>query len=143
MAHTRQPQVWILVADGERARVVVPDTAEGQFRTLLPLGAAEHPHYPPALRHDPHQVDKLRFATDVAARLNEEAERNGFDQLVLVAPGHILAAVREALGKTASARLVGALPRDYTKLPDDQLFALLAKWWLEPPTVPQPEELAG
>lgn len=143
MGYAKQPQVWILIADGERARVVIPDTEQGHFRTLLPLGAAEHPHYPPALRHDPHQIDKLRFAADVAGRLNEEAERNAFDQLVLVAPGHILAAVREALGKTAAARLVGAVPRDYTKLPDEQLLTALAKWWLEPPTAPQPEELAG
>ena len=132
MLRARQPKVWVLVADGERARIVTPDVGEAKFVTLLPLGVAEHPHYPPDLRQDPHHLDKLQFGAEVARRLNQEAERGSFDQLVLVAPGHVLHTVREALSKTAAACVVGTVPKDYTKLPDDELSAALAKWWLAP-----------
>ena len=132
MARAGQPRLWVLVADGERARIVVPSPEEGQFHALLPLGVAEHPHYPPALRQEPHHLDKIRFATDVAHRLNEEAARGAFDQLLLVAPGHLLAALRDGLTNPAANRVVGAVPKDYTKLPDEQLSDLLAKWWLAP-----------
>jgi protein required for attachment to host cells len=132
MTRARQPKLWVLVADGERARVVVPDTEEGTFVTLLPLGVAEHPHYPPELRQDPHHLDKLQFGAEVARRLNEEAERGSFDQLVLVAPGHVAHAVQAGLSKVAAPRVVGTVPKDYTKLPDAELSLALAKWWLAP-----------
>jgi protein required for attachment to host cells len=132
MAQARQPRVWVLVADGERARVVRPDVREGQFITALPLGVAEHPHYPPDLRQDPHHLDKLQFGAEVARRLNQEAERGSYDQLVLVAPGHVLHAVQQELSKMAAARVVGTVPKDYVRLPNADLSALLAKWWLAP-----------
>lgn len=133
MTRSKQPQVWVMIADGERARIVVPDVVEGTFRQLLPLGTAEHPHYPPALRQEPHALDKVRFGHEVAQRLNEEAENGAYDQLVLVAPGHVLAAVRDGLSKLAAARVVGSMPKDYTKIPDRDLWNLLAVWWLAPP----------
>jgi protein required for attachment to host cells len=133
MTRSKQPQVWVLIADGERARIVVPDEQEGRFRQLLPLGIAEHPHYPPALRHEPHHLDKHQFATEIAHRLNEEAEHGAFDQLVLVAPGHVLSAIREGLSKIAAPRVVGTMPKDYTRIPDPDAWELLAKWWLAPP----------
>ena len=128
-----QPKIWILVTDGERARIVVPDAAEGRFRVLLPLGTAEFPHCPPPLRDGPHHLNRIRFATEVAGRLNEEAENGAFDQLVLVAPGHTLAAVRDALSGTAAERVVGEVNRDCTKLPAEALSETLSKWWLAPP----------
>jgi protein required for attachment to host cells len=132
MLQTRQPKVWVLVADGERARVVTPDVTEGKFVTALLLGVAEHPHYPPELRHEPHNVDKLQFGAEVGRRLSQEAERGSYDQLVLAAPGHVLHAVRDALSKTAAARVVGTASKDYTRLTNGDLSAKLAKWWLEP-----------
>ena len=135
MNRVRQPQVWILVADGGHARIVVPEAAEGRFRTLLPLGAAEHPHYPPPLREDPRRLDKPRFVTDVAERLNWEAARGAYDQLVLVAPGHVLHAVRESLSRQAAGRVVGTVAKDYSELSNDELCRLLGAWWLAPPAV--------
>jgi len=136
MSYAKQPTLWVLVADGERARVVTPEAVEGRFVTVLPLGVSEHPHYPPDLRKDPHQIDKVQFATELAHRLNHEADDGSYEQLVLVAPGHILHAVREALSKTAAARLVGAVPKDFAKLNDHDLSAHLTQWWLAPAEVP-------
>ncbi len=132
MPHAKQPKVWVLVADGERARVVTPDAIEPRFVTVLPLGVAEHPHYPPDLRQDPHRLDKRHFGTEVGRRLSLEAERGSYDQLVLVAPGHVLHAVQAELSKLAVARVVGTMPKDYAGLTNGALSAALAKWWLAP-----------
>lgn len=134
MTQSKQPQVWVLIADGERARVVVPDEHEGRFRQLFAFATADHPHhYPPDFRQDPHQLDKTLYGHAIAHRLNEEADKAAYDQLVLVAPGHVLAAVRENLHKLAAARVVGTMPKDYTKTPDHELWDLLGQWWLAPP----------
>jgi protein required for attachment to host cells len=141
MPQAKQPKVWVLVADGERARVVTPDVIEPRFVTVLPLGVAEHPHYPPDLRQDPHHLDKLRFGTDVGRRLSLEAERGSYDQLVLVAPGHVLHAVQAELSKLAASRVVGTVPKDFTRLTNGALSAALAKWWLAPEQVLPAEEV--
>jgi protein required for attachment to host cells len=133
MSHDKQPMLWVLVADGEHARVVTPDEVPGRFKTALRLGVAEHPHYPPEMRQDPHHLDKIQFGTEVAHRLNHEADAGAYDQLVLVAPGHVLHAVREALSKTAAPRVVGTMPKDFVKLNDHDLSPHLAEWWLAPP----------
>ncbi len=132
MAHSGQPVVWVLVADGERARVVTPAPVEGRFVTVLPLGIAEHPHHAPVPRSEPHHGDKHQFGIEIARNLNFEAERNAYDRLVLVAPGHVLHAVRDALGKSAADRLVGTMSKDFTKLNDHDLSPHLAEWWLAP-----------
>jgi len=135
MTQTKQPVLWVLVADGEHARVVTPEAVEGRFVTALTFGAADHPSYAPALRQDPHQLDKLRFGADLAHRLNKEAEQESFDRLVLVAPGHVLHAVREALNKVAEPRVIGTMPKDFCKLNDHDLSAHLKEWWIVPATV--------
>lgn len=129
-----QHVVWVLVADGERARVVTPDAVEGRFVTVLPLGVAEHPHRPPPLRHEQHHhLDKHQeFGREVARNLNYEAEQDTYDRLVLVAPGHVLHAVQEALSKAAAARVVATLPKDLTKLNDHDLSPHLADLWMAP-----------
>jgi hypothetical protein len=50
-----------------RARIITPEAHHGRFRTVLDLGSAEHPDYPPSLRQHPHQLNKQQFATGVAA----------------------------------------------------------------------------
>ncbi len=130
MSYTGQPTLWVLLADGERARIVAPEAHHGRFRTVLDLGTAEHPHYPPNLRQEPHHLDERQFAVRLAAHLNEAEQQGTFERLVLAAPGHILHAVRAALSKPAEARLVGTLPKDLTKVPDHDLTDHLAEWWM-------------
>jgi protein required for attachment to host cells len=135
MTHAGQPTLWVLIADGCRARVVVPSARDGEFHTLLRLGVAEHPHYPPALRQEPHRVDKSQFAADLAHRLNQEADHGSYDQLVIVAPGHVVHDVRESLSKPALTRLAGTEMRDLAKLSDHDLSVHIARWWLAPTEV--------
>jgi protein required for attachment to host cells len=130
MSHTGQPTLWILIADGERARIVAPEAHHGRFRTVVDLGTSEHPHYPPNLRQEPHQLDRQHFAVTLAANLNDEAAKGSYERLVLVAPGHIVHGVQEALNKQTAALLVGTLPKDLTKVPDHDLTEHLAEWWM-------------
>lgn len=124
--------LWILVTNGARAKVVMPDVVEGRFRTVLPLGTAEYPYAPPMLRDDGSGPCGMSFAVEVGQRLSLEAERGAFDRLVLVGPSHVLRDVRAYLSAAAQERLVGTLPRDCSRMTDPDLSPLVARWWVAP-----------
>lgn len=140
--------LWIAIADGEHARIVQPD-ADNEPRTLnaLDAAAAHHPSrelatdrpgrafesaapgrhaYEP--RHDPHELEKERFAHLVAEELNEAAERDAFDELVVAAPARALHEICRALGANAAGRLVGTVEKDLTKVPNHELASHVAEW---------------
>jgi len=127
---SKQPLLWVLVADGSRARVVIPDLVEGHFRTVLPLGTAEYPHEPPPLRDDPDHGHS--FAAEVGQRLSREARRGAFDHLVLVGPVGVVHDVREHLSPHAADCVVGTVTQDCSRLSDRDLSPHLARWWLAP-----------
>jgi protein required for attachment to host cells len=132
MSRAWEPRLWVLVADGERARVMKPDSVEGHFHTVLRLGTVEGCHCPPPLRNQTPGSARDAFVADVAHRLDAEAETESFDQLILVAPGIVLHDVKAMLGPQAQARLVGELARDCAGLDDDNLSRHLSRWWLAP-----------
>ncbi len=129
---TKNPVVWVLVADAGRARVVVPDAVEGRFNTLLPLGHVDHSHTPMPANETGLSSLSREFLTGIAHRLSEEAHRGAFNQLVMVGPGHIVHDVREKLSKTAAGCVVGTVMHDYSKMNDAELSRHLEKWWLAP-----------
>jgi protein required for attachment to host cells len=143
-------KTWILVADGEHARVVVP-TPQHQFRTINSLDSTTAHHrssdlgtdepgrsYERAspLRHaiepktDPHRAAKHDFVRFLAGQMNEAAVAGEFDRLVLVAPAHALTALREGLDGPAAARLDGTLAKDLVKVPDSDLASHLDEFRL-------------
>lgn len=79
-------------------------------------------------RNDPHEMEKDRFAKAVAARINEESAADAFNELVIVAPAHILKDVTEALNVTTAAKLIGSLAKDLVKTPDHALYPHLKEW---------------
>jgi protein required for attachment to host cells len=143
---------WILIADGEHARVVVP-AAGRQFRTISSLDSAtahrrsadlgtgepgrSYESASPA-RHaiepksDPHRLAKQSFARYLADQMNAAAAESRYDHLVLVAPTSALRDLREALGRKAKARLAGALARDIVKVADADLEQHLEAFWRLP-----------
>jgi protein required for attachment to host cells len=134
-------QVWIAVADGEHARVVVPTVPQGQFRTAVAFDSTnarllsqdlgdERPGREP--RQDPHDVAKHDFIRFVARELARHCADGAFEQLVIVAPAHALHDLRDALGGRASAMIIGTLGKDLTKTPDHDLMLHLAEWWRKP-----------
>ena len=140
--------LWITIADGEHARIVQPD-ADNELRTLSALDAAAAHHrsrelasdrpgrgfesaapgrhaYEP--RHDPHELEKERFAYLIADELNQAAARDTFDELVVAAPARVLHEICRALDANAAERLVGTLEKDLTKVPNHELASHVAEW---------------
>ena len=152
MSQNGQPKVWVLVADGERARVVVPLEREGQFATRIAFDpvsarlprdaaageverryeAAEPGHHAQKPARDPKALGEEGFAASVAQHVNAHAQKHDFDQLVLVAPGRTLHHLREALSTQAARLVVGSVTKDYAGLADHDLSPHLAQWWLAP-----------
>jgi protein required for attachment to host cells len=143
---------WILIADGEHARVVVP-ASQRQFRTISSLDSAtahrrssdlgtgepgrSYESANPA-RHaiepktDPHRAAKQDFVRYLADQVNAAAAGGQYDRLVLVAPTHALRDLRDALSRKARARLAGELAKDIVKVADADLEQHLAAFWRPP-----------
>ncbi len=134
-------KTWILLADGEHARVVVP-TPERQFRTITSIDSATAHHRSSDLgtdrpgrsfesasptRHaiapktDPHRAAKEDFVHALAEQMNDAAAEGQYDRLVLVAPAHALHGLHDALDGLAASRLGGVLAKDLVKVPDGDL----------------------
>ena len=132
MARGWDPRLWVVVADGERARVLMPDDAEGRFRTRLRLGTVEGSHCPPPLRNQSPHDARNAFAADLAHRLDDEAKDGSYDQLVIVGPGRVLHDVREALCQEARSRLAATMMVDRAGLLDHEVSSLVAHLWKAP-----------
>ena len=120
------PVLWVLVADGGRVRVLIPDATEGQFRSVLPPGLGAGAHSRPLMSD---AGDDHGFAADLGEQLNQEAARGAFDRLVLVGPGHVLHDLQMRLNKRAGGRVIGTVMNDDTDLNDRDLSLHLARWW--------------
>jgi protein required for attachment to host cells len=149
---TKGDKLWIVIADGEHARVVMPAAAK-QFVTALALDSAtahkrsadlasdrpgraqesasttRHAIQP---RHDPHALAEQVFVREVARQLDEHAAAGEFDRLVLVAPDRALNDLRAAIGGKARVRIEGTLAKDLVNVPDHGLYPHLETWWEAP-----------
>lgn len=85
-------------------------------------------HHSLAPHNDPQMLEKAKFARFVAEELNAAAMRDEFQELVLVAPPHVLDAVRGDLRGPAATRIVGTLAKDLVKTPDSELLPHLRQW---------------
>lgn len=135
-------QLWIVVADGEHARIVAPTAPHGQFATVLSFDSTDahrrssdlgddRPTRQP--RQDPHRAAEHGFIRFVALELDRHFAEGAFGELAIVAPSHALHDLRAALGAPATAATVGTLGKDLTKTPDHDLTSHLAEWWRKPP----------
>ena len=141
-----------LIADGEHARFVVAD-ADNVLRTVRSFDSASahlashdlgsdrpgrdyesattgsHGEVP---RHDPHQLEKTKFAYFVADELGVTAREGAFDRLVLVAPTHCLNDIAGALDAHTATMVIGRLAKDLIRTPDHELSPHLRAWVLSP-----------
>jgi hypothetical protein len=132
MQHVAPDRLWVLVTDGHRARIAVPEDATGAFRTLLTLGVCEYPHCPPPLPGSHECAAHGQFTADIARRLDDAAERGAFDRLIVVAPRAITDELRDVLGAAARMRLGPALDSEDLPPEDAALAPRLARWWHAP-----------
>jgi len=145
-----QTPIWIVIADGGRARIVVRAAHDRGFETIRSFDAAaahqssaalgsERPgrtgERASGLRHaiepraDRHQQAKEVFAELVADTINQAAGRGEFLSFVLIAPTRLLPTIRDGLDARARDMLVGSLAKDLTKVPDGDLPAHLTGVW--------------
>jgi protein required for attachment to host cells len=75
---------------------------------------------------DWHQLEKTRFAQELADRLYGYAHRGRFDRLVVVAPPRVLGDLRAKLHKEVADRVIAEIPKTLTNHPVDQIEALVA-----------------
>ena len=138
----------ILIADGEHARFVAADPDNvlrtsrsfdstsahlasrdiGSDRPGRSFESATPSSHGVAPRHDPHQLEKTKFAHFVADEVGIAAGEGAFDRLVLVAPAHCLRDIEDALDARAAAMVVGRLAKDLVKTPDYELSPHLREW---------------
>ena len=60
--------------------------------------------------------------------MNKASAEGLFDELVLIAPPKAMPHIRERLDRGTAEKLIGALTKDLTKLPDHDLGTHLAEW---------------
>jgi protein required for attachment to host cells len=151
MTSRRDSRLWVLIADGEHARVVAPTPFVDSFASVEGLDSlmahrrssdlgTERPgrvhesasttRHAIEPRHDLHREAKHAFSVEVAAQM--EAQAADFDRLVVVAPPRALHDLRAALGPASAAKLVATLERDLVNVPDGDLGPHLVEWWAAP-----------
>jgi len=131
----RKISIWVLVADGARARVFagtgrgfgLRELEEGSFsgerrpsralrgdrpgRTFDSAGPGRHAMEPPS---DPHRLAETAFLRETAAWLAEREQGGAFDRLVVIAAPRALGELRNLLPEAVTRRLTGELAADLT-----------------------------
>ena len=125
--------VWILVADGQHARVVErpargdcwteppgltwrrpsPPRAGLAGRVFDSLGSNRHAIEP---RTDLKDKALVEFARLLAQELEQEAAKGRFARLFLIAPPRFLGRLRKELGPQAQGLLRGAIDKDLARM---------------------------
>jgi protein required for attachment to host cells len=150
---SKHKNLLIVIADSEHVRLVRPTPAnvlhtERRFdsatahRQSSDLGS-DHPgasyhsdataHHALAPRHDPHELEKEKFARFVAKELND-LPAHSFDGLVIAAPVHCLNIILETLHPEVTGKLAGTVSKDLAKIPDHELWPHLQEF--VPPAAP-------
>jgi protein required for attachment to host cells len=122
---------WIVVADGEGARVF---TNIGDDRKLS-LRQDDLLSQDDSIDTGPGNVPKDKtdadlgeaaFSRELAQRINDAALKNRFEHLVLIADPHSLGRMRPLLHKETLSRMVGELPKTLTNSPIEDIERALS-----------------
>lgn len=137
---------WVVIADGEKALFLT--NAGTPAKLNLELVRTREIDNPPTSEQgtdkpgrfddagigrsavadtDWHQLEKARFAEDLAEELRKRALADQFSHLVIVAPAKTLGKLREKLHKETRDRLVADLDKDLTNHEIGEIEQLLNK----------------
>lgn len=136
---------WVLIADGEKALFLENRTdEEDPFLEVIREEEHENPptreqaanrpgrfndgpsvHRSAVQDTDWHQLEKDRFATDLADILYKKAHRGAFEHLVIVADPGTLGTLRDELHQEVSSKVVGEIPKTLTNHPIDDIEKIL------------------
>ncbi len=137
----KQQRLLVVIADGEHARFLrqTPHDTLKQDRVFEASAAHQRPsglrsdgpgasfhtgasaHHAITPKHDPKVLEKEKFAAFVAGEIDGAVTAEAWDALVVVAPAHSMAVLRERLGPAAQALLAGTVEKDLIKTPTDEL----------------------
>ncbi|BCX17967.1 MAG: host attachment protein [Geminicoccaceae bacterium] len=128
--------MWVVVADGARARIFQGDPKVGGLELVMPelVGRArekgtellaDRPGRSVDSSHvgnrhamepstDPKEVEKERFARELASTLEAAANEGRFARLMLVAPPKMLGELREVLAEKVKEKIVKEVDKDLT-----------------------------
>jgi protein required for attachment to host cells len=106
----------------KRDRDLVSDRPGRAFESASPTRHAYAP------KHDPHEMAKERFVHSIARRINEASAADTFNELVIVAPSHLLAELNEDLDVPTRAKLLASVAKDLVNTPDHELWPHLKEW---------------
>ncbi|MDF2577952.1 MAG: Host attachment protein [Chlamydiales bacterium] len=140
------PRKWVLVADGERAKVF-----KREGRTLVHIGSTHHmeedvtlhkdkgKHRPgrtlqrvSAVPHtyathtDWHRFEKAAFAKEIAKIINHSS--SDFERLTVIAPPQTLGELRQHLDDMVMKKVDKQIPRDVTKMATDDILEYIENY---------------
>jgi len=125
---------WVFVGDGQKALLLINEGDE-KFPNLRRLSVLENPDPPSCAQGsdapgrayssvggirsaveetDWHELQKERFAAQVAEQINKAALANAFGQIIIVAPPKILGELRAAFTKETEAKIAAEIGKDLT-----------------------------
>lgn len=135
---------WVVLADGARARIVEsegpgsevrPVYEEEDVRARLPAreintdkhgrgfdsggrgDAAAHGRHAYETSIDPQRKEQADFIRGLAEILDEGAQKNAYDRLVLIAPPKALGDLRASISKTVSGKVSEEVAKDLVATP--------------------------
>lgn len=128
--------MWVVVADGARVRIFQGDPRVGALELVMPelVGRGRekgselladrpgrsvdsshignrHAMEPPT---DPKEVEKQRFARELADKLEEANNEGRFARLMIVAPPKMMGELREVLSDRVKEKIVREVEKDLT-----------------------------
>lgn len=136
--------IWVLVADGEKA-LFLRNEGDAEYPNLQVVRTV-HEDNPPTREQgtdapgrtgqggtissameetDWHRIAKERFADEIADRLYRMAHRGDFEQIVVVAPPQVLGEMRQKLHKEVQARVAAEVPKTLTGHPVFEIEKIL------------------
>ena len=148
MRRSGLPQgAWVVVADGEKALFMI-NVGDKEDMNLVVRSREEHenpqagewasdrpgrfndgpaPQRSAVEDTDWHQLEKQRFASDLAERLYAAAHDGAFDHLVLIASREILSQVRDEMHPEVAARVMLDVPKVLTNHSVDDIEKILTR----------------
>jgi protein required for attachment to host cells len=129
---------WVLIADGEKALFLentgTPDkpelnvfnglaqvnprtSAQGEDRPGRLSDGKGNAHRSAVQETDWHRLAKHEFAHKIASLLEQDAQADRYEQLVIVAPSVIMGELRKSLSGSVTSRVVAEVAKNLTGHP--------------------------
>ena len=96
---------------------------------IIQENVAPGAHHAETPRHDPHDLEKLKFARLVADQLTAAVAGKATEGVVIAAPAHSSDAIRAHLPADVAAKIVGTVHKDLVKTPDHELQPHVREWF--------------